>query len=422
MKPIRQKEKNMMKKYLTLSLLFFAGLFHSLYAQSPHFYSMDENFELLQKFYKTDTVLVIFPDSESMSLSEKQGVEDLIFWGKKPIFNYKRECELISTDLEKHIQLYGAIFKFKNTYSKMPIQVNAKSFSYKSKSFSDNNDAFYYITDSAKILYTCRNSKTTLNPFSIYGVGAYNFYIFSNHEMRYTGYASSTSLKENINDIQSLKNQYFNKQSTKFFDVYIAKTLNADSVFNLLSGMLDEYVINLCKVLEEDTSNLDKMKLYIYANRIDLQKFIAAPLWSTVWGKCMGNTLHIYNVDIATIKHETAHSIIFQKIGYYSNPLFDEGFRQYTDYLLNESTYTSDMEITKNHVELLTNELLNGSVIFFNKKENYPISGIFIKYLVDKIGFSNFKAAFSKRLIDEYVKEKYNITTNELFEEFKKSI
>ncbi len=411
-----------MKNYLTLSLLFLAGLLNPLYAQSPYFYPMDEKFELLQKFYKTDTVLVIFPDSESMSLSEKQGVEDLIFWGKKPTFKYKKEGELVSADLEKHIQLYGAIFKFKNTYSKMPIQRNAKSFSYKSESFNNDNDAFYYITDNAKILYTCKNSKTTLNPFSIYGVGAYNFYIFSNYEMRYTGYVSSISLEENINDIQSLKNQYFNKQSTRFFDVNIAKTLNADSVFNLLYGILDEYVINLCKVLKEDTSKLDKMKLYIYANRIDLQKFIAAPLWSTIWGKCMGNTLHTYHVDIATIKHETAHSIIFQKIGYYANPLFDEGLRQYTDYLLNEDIYVSDLEVAKNHIELLNNELLNGSVNFFSKKENYPISGIFIKYLVDKIGFSNFKAVFSKQLIDEYVHEKYNITTKELFEEFKKSI
>ena len=398
------------------------GLVNQLTAQSPYFQSMDENFELVQKFYKTDTVLVIFPDSESISLSDKQGVEGLIFWGKKPTFVYKKECDLIPADFEKHLQLYGAIFKFRNTYSEIPIQVGKKSFLFKTEAFDKDNDAFYYLTDNAKILYTCKNNKNTLSPFSIYGVGAYQFYIFSDHEISYSGYASSVSQEENINDIRKLKSQYFQKKSTLFFDLNIAKALNVDSIANTLTDSLDEYVINLCNCLNEDTCNINKMKLYIYADRIELQKFIAAPMWSTVWGKCMGNVLHTYNVDLATIEHETAHSIIFQKIGYYMTPLFDEGFRQYTDYILNKNSFINDLEITKKHSELLNKELLNGGTSFFSKEQNYPVSGVFTKYLVDKIGFSEFKIAFSQRSIEEYLNNKYNTTTEGLIDELKRSL
>jgi hypothetical protein len=411
-----------MKKNVLLSLLILICSMTRINAQSPYFYPMDENFELIQDFYKTDTILVVFPDSEPMSFKDKQDVENFIFWGKKPDFIFKKESDLVPKDLEKHLQIYGAIFKFKNSYSKLPIRVSGEYFSYKTESFHKSNDAFYYLTDNAKVLYTCRNKQSTLNPFLIYGIGAYQFYLFSNNEIYYSGYVNPYAHSEKVNDIRKLKKDYFHEKSTLFYDLNVAKAINIDSLYNILSDTLDKYVINLCNSLDVDTSNIDNMKLYIYADRIELQRFIAAPMWSTVWGKCMGNVLHTCNGDIATIKHETAHSIISQKIGYYSNSLFDEGFRQYTEYLFNKDAYDSDLEITKKHFELLKEELLKGDNSFFNNQLNYSISGVFTKYIIDKIGFPEFKIAFSQRMIENYLNKKYNITIEELFEEFKNSL
>lgn len=411
-----------MKKNVLLFLLILICSMTIINAQSPYFYPIDENFELIQKFYKTDTILVVFPDCEPMSFKDKQDVENFMFWGKKPAFIFKKESDLVPKDLEKHLQIYGAIFKFKNSYSKLPIRVSGNYFSYKTESFHKSNDAFSYLTDNAKVLYTCGNKQSTLNPFSIYGIGAYQFYLFRDNEIYYSGYANLSTYSENINDIRDLKKDYFyQEKATLFYDLNIAKAINKDSLYNILSDTLDKYVINLCNYLDVDTSNIENMKLYIYADRIELQRFIAAPMWSTVWGKCMGNVLHTCNNGIATIKHETAHSIISQKIGDYSNPLFDEGFRQYTEYLFNKDAYNSDLEITKKHFELLKVDLLKGDNSFFNNQINYPISGVFTKYIIDKIGFREFKIAFSQRKIENYLKKKYNITIEELFEEFKNS-
>jgi hypothetical protein len=421
--PVSDRRLRMiMNNKLLLTLFILVGLITKLEAQTPNFCPMDENFELIQKFYNTDTVIVIFPDSESMSFRDKQDVENFIFWGKKPAFIFKRESVLVPADFDKHLQLYGAIFNFKNSYSKIPITVCKNSFCYKNESFHNDNDAFYFLTDNSRILYTCRNTNNALNPFSIYGIGAYQLYIYSDYEIRYSGYSDPVSHEGNINDIRELKNQYFLEQSTLYFTLNIAKTLNIDSIYNVLSDSLDKYVINLCNYLKVDTSNIDKMKLFIYANRIDLQKFIAAPFWSTVYGKCMGNVLHAYGVNLATIKHETAHSIIFQKIGYYSNPFFDEGFRQYTEYFFNKNAYSSDLETTKNHLEFLNKELLKGDNNFFNNQENYSISGVFTKYIIGKIGLSEFKTAFSQQSIEEYLIKNYNISTEKLLEEFKNSL
>lgn len=269
---------------------------------------------------------------------------------------------------------------------------------------------------------TCKNSTDALSPFSIYGVGAYQFYIYRDCNLYYSGYINLSTHQEQVNNIEKLKRQYFEQRSTRYFNLNIAKTLNVDSIYTTMTEELDKYTGDLCKYLIMDTSNIQKMNLYIYANRIDLQKFIAAPLWSTIWGKCMGNVLHSSNVNIATIKHETAHSIIFQKCGDYSNAFFDEGFRQYTEYLFNKDIFYSDREVTKANLGLLTKDLLMGGNNFYSNPQNYPISGVFTKYIIDKINFQEFKVCFSQKNLEKYLSDNFHLTMEELIQEFKNSL
>jgi hypothetical protein len=412
---------NTLKIFLVV-LFITIGSINRLDAQTLDFYPMDENFELLQKFYETDTVLVVFPDSEPVSAIDKQAIEKFKFWGKTPFFFYKKESEINSMDLKKNIQFFGPLFKFQKEYSELPVKKTDHGFLYKTESFNKENDSFYYINESANMLYMCKNSSKAISPFFIYGVGAYSFYIFRDSEIVYSGFANENLSNEKINDLNRFREIYFQQKTLPFFNLNIAKTLKVDSLFNIASKELDKYVINLCDYLKVDTNNINKMKLYAYADRIDLQKFIAAPLWSTVRGKSVGNVLHSTQLDLSIVKHETAHSIIFQKIGNNSNSFWNEGFRQYTDYIFNKGAYNYDLEITKTNIELLNKELLNGSSKFFNHTENYCISGVFVKYMVDKISFSKFKTVYSQQNIEEYIAEKYEISMNELIAEFKEQL
>lgn len=390
-----------------------------LEAQTLDFYPMDENMGLLQKFYKSDTVLVVFPDSEPISEIDKRATEKFMFWGTPPFFCYKKESDINSLDLKKNIQFFGPLFKFQKEYSELPVKKTNHGFLYKTTSFNNDNDAFYYINETANRLYTCKNLNKAINQFYSYLVGAYSFYVFRDSEIVYSGFANENLSKEKINDLNHYRETYFKHKTLSYFNLNIAKTLNVDSLFNVSSKELDKYVINLCDYLDVDTNNIDKVKLYAYADRIDLQKFIAAPLWGTVWGRSVGNVIHSTKLDLSIVKHETAHSIIFQKIGVNSNSFWSEGFRQYTNYWFDKGAYNYDLEITKANIEFLNEEILNGSSKFFNHTENYCISGIFVKYIVDKIGFSEFKTVYSHRNIEEYITEKYGITMDELIIEFK---
>jgi len=407
-----------MKIFLSVLLITISSII-SLDAQTPDFYPMDENFELFQKFYESDTILVVFPDSEPISVMDKQAIEKFKFWGKIPFFCYKKESEINSMDLKKNIQFFGPIFKFQKEYSEMPVKKTDNGFLYKTESFNKENDAFYYLNDNANRLFMCKNSSKTISPFFRYGVGPYSFYIFRDNEIVYSGFVNENLSKENINDLNHFREIYFQQKTLSSFSLNIAKTLNVDSLFNIATKELDKYVINLCDYLEVNANNIEKMKLYAYDNRIDLQKFIAVPLWQTVGGRCVGNVLHSTQMDLSIVKHETAHSIINQKFGDLSNPFWSEGFRQYTDYLFNKGAYNADLEITKANIEFLNEEILNGSSKFYNHLENYCISGVIVKYVVDKIGFSEFKTAYSQQKIEEYITEKYELSMGELITEFK---
>lgn len=406
-------------KLFLVALFITISSINRLDAQTMDFYPMDENFELLQKFYEIDSVLVVFPDSEPILEIDKLAIEKFIFWGENPFFFYKKESEIDSVDLKRNIQFFGPLFKFQKEYSEMPVKKTGNGFSYKTESFSKENDSFYYLNENANRLYMCKNSSKAISPFFIYGVGAYSFYIFRDSEIVYSGFVNENLSKEKINDLNRFREIYFQHKTLSFFNLNIAKTLNVDSLFTIASNELDKYVINLCNYLEVDTNNINKMKLYAYANRIDLQKSIAAPLWGTIWGKSVGNVLHSTKLDLLIVKHETAHSIIFQKIGDNTNSFWVEGFRQYTDYSFNKGTCNFDLEITKANIELLNEELLNGSSKFFNHKENYSISGVFVKYIVDKIGFSEFKTVYSQQKIEEYITEEYGMPMDDLIAEFK---
>jgi hypothetical protein len=142
-----------------------------------------------------------------------------------------------------------------------------------------------------------------------------------------------------------------------------------------------------------------------------------------MWGLNVNNVIHSCNYDIGTIKHEATHNFILQKIGNNTNNFFAEGFRQYTEYLFDENKYKLDKDTTLTHLDLLTINLTSGnSNVFFSNPQSYPISGVFVKYIIDKIGLDSFKDLYSKNQIDVNIKVKFGYSLEQLIEEFKVKI
>ena len=222
---------------------------------------------------------------------------------------------------------------------------------------------------------------------------------------------------ESLYDLEKTRNEYFERLESKYFVFYYPKSEN-----NEISGIqleMDRFIDLLSNYLVSNTKNFAKVKFYLYKNIKDMAYLSGMPAPGKMWGVNVNNIAHASNVDKGTIKHEATHWFIRQKIGNNNNQFYVEGFRQYTEYLSDPTKYQTDLSITKSNIDLVTVKLLEGnSYVFFASPHNYPISGVFVKYLVDKVGFENFKSIYGSDMINEYLINECNMDMSALISEF----
>jgi hypothetical protein len=391
-------------------ILFVFGILLASYfncnAQVVEFIPMDESMQQLLSFYNTDTIIVVIPKGYEVKQNDKNSIESFAFWRENLVYIYKHESALHAEDMAKHQQFFGPAFLFEtDVFTGSPFKIEKNGFSYQGRIFTKPQDSFYYMNNDATRIYTCRNSDDFPLVYHEYlAGGVYQLYVFNGSSITLSGFDKGDGSTPSINDTEKLSAEYFGQTiSSQFFDLHFAysySAINSDS----LASELDKFVVDLCHFLKIDTSGIPKMTTFIYSNREDLQLFIAANSNQTVYGKSFGNTNHIMHFDLGIFKHEAGHSIIGSKVGRNPNPFFDEGFRQYTDYLFSNEAYDNDLKIFKENAHLLTPELvLSTNNIFFGNMVNYSISGVFVKHLIDKIGLEDFKSAYAQSKLIETI-------------------
>ena len=410
-----------MKRSNMSLLVIVLAIFYSLcsFSQDLQFVKLDENFQKFQKFSKFDSVIIVLPDISIDNQSDKDLIEIFNIWGDKATL--KNESELTAKDYEKHILVLGPFNKFKSKeLLSIPIKQSEDGFSFKNRLFNQPNDAFVYINDDATRLYKAGNSYNSLDPLRRNVLGAYHLYIVRDNEFILNGFCSSETGVDSINNLEELRKKYFISKSFKYFDLNFPRSTKNDSIFKQADEVMSDFIDKLAVELDENTQNLTIMKVYIYAKREDLQGFLAIPMSMHMWGLNVNNVIHSESYDIETIKHEATHNFIKQKIGDNHNNFFNEGFRQYTEYLFDKNKYRLDKDTTLVYLDLLTVSLTEGNwQEFFGHPQPYPISGVFVKYVIDKSGLKNFKEMYSKNMIAEEIKKLYGLTMMQLITEFK---
>lgn len=281
-----------------------------------------------------------------------------------------------------------------------------------------------------------------------------------------------------VNYLPQLRREYFRSFHGKYFDFEIASSLNTDSTGIMIAREADQFAGTLfgilgftaspdepsrCDTLHDRpdllssgyaksrpsillTSNaptgdgarpeaagiqsqqrhgieIDRILTYIYADRSHLERFIAAPSWTTVFGKASGNVNHLSLFDPVLFRHESAHSIIEQVAG--SNPycFFSEGFAVSMEYIFTPGSLAKDRAAIADSVCLLTRELLySTSGQFYSNPIFYQLSGVFTKYLTEILGISEFIRAYSDNTIEACLKNKTGLDMEQIINQFRESL
>lgn len=411
------------KVILTAITLLFISLLSKAQSETyslKHFVPMDDSMKQMIAFYAADTILVISPDTYLLTNEDKKIIESFVFWKQPPIHVYKTASELFPEDSLYHRQYVGPLYMFQpDVLPNLPVNILPVGFSYCGHSFTDPRDALYYMHPSGKMIFTNNNSPQAGFPYVSYlAGGAYPFYVFNGNQIVFTGMYNDEL--QQLNDMDVLRDAYFCPAiHSRFFNLYFPCGMNLEQSKDL-GNELDQFVLQICANLTVDPSLIKPVTSYFYKNRIDLQYFIAAPLWQTVYGKSFGDINHITGFDLQIFKHEAGHSVINATLGINPSPFFSEGLRQYTDYGFNSDAYLKDLRITRENIQLLTPELIfdNGEQ-FFRNMTHYNISGVFTGFLIHVFGPIEFKAAYSQNSFEELFFSK-GYTLEKLIESFKK--
>jgi len=402
---------------------FLMSLTCLLQAQIPGYIQGDENYTLTLAFHKVDTLMVVVPHNYTISDQEKTDIESYVFWDqyqKKPVYVYKTETELTKKDMSRNLQFYGPFYDFQmDELQNIPIKRVDRGFMFNHEVFTNSTDAFFYINDKATRLFTCRNSNQVWHQYSNFAAGYFPLYIFRGSDLYLSGYCSNNTQLPQLNYITKMRQAYFKTVATRYFNFELAKSIFTDSLGLMILGQADKCLENLCNTIKTDTLNFERMTTYVYKNMLDLQQFLSMSPRMTIYGKSFGNVNHVSTFDMSVFNHELAHTVIGRKVGVQSNSFFCEGFAVYTGYFMEGSNYKNDLDSTKIHPDLLTEEIIIGpDHRFYSFPPMYPISGVFTRFIIDKIGIGTFKAIYAEQNIENAFLEK-GFPLPELIAEFK---
>lgn len=402
-------------------ILFCVSLIHGQ-TQFPNLVPMDESMQKLMEFYNTDSIYVVTPNGYQIKDEDQAAIEKFAFWKESLKYNYISDLQVNKLSSEAHCLFFGPIKDFQtDVLNETPFTFWNDGFSYQGRRFIKPEDSFYYMNNSATRVFSCFNSEINATTFlDFLAGGVFQLYIFNGKSISIAGFDKLDGSVPSVNDYDALRAGYFCKKVTsQFFDLHFAcNSEQYDS--ESLSKELDQFVVEFCNHIEVDTTRIPRVTTYVYSNREDLQTFIAAPSQQTVYGKSLGKINHIMHFDMGIFKHEAGHSIIGNKVGKNTSPFFDEGFRQYTDYLFSQSAYDNDLiKYKEGGADQLTPELvLAKDYRFFNSMDNYCLSGVFVKFIIDRIGLADFKVAYKNNAIEEALHGK-GLTVNGLINELR---
>jgi hypothetical protein len=306
--------------------------------------------------------------------------------------------------------------------------------------YNEPGDAFFWLSDDTTRLFTCSNAGHEFSQYRTYMAGYYQLYIFRGDDLHISGFTPVPSPEPlslqapapspaqapasesaaapapgpgtlagtaRLNYLPGLREEYFTSFHSTHFDFKIASSLDIDSMRTIIIREADSFVDTMLHRLGTTDTVSRRIQTYIYANRTDLQKFIAAPSWTTVYGKASGDVNHLSAFDPALFRHEAAHSLISQVAGINPYCFFSEGFAVSMEYFFSPGSLESDLKTAYAGAGLLTEELVYGTTTrFYSIPAAYQVAGVFTRYLIDLLGIKVFIRAYSDNTIEDCLKEK----------------
>lgn len=278
----------------------------------------------------------------------------------------------------------------------LPLQIKNSKCTLGPIEITDKDDAIAIINEKARCAAVIGNSYTALrNMSSGRFLGLYDYYILKKNKMRYLG-----NLKENkfapvsLVDLALIrKENYSQKIDNEFIEAFFSCKYNTINQFQVTIDSLIDSFKDFC-ILYKVKKPSQKLKFFIHSDQSEINIVSGDPKPGTTGGFVIDGMIHTVGIDKELLTHEGVHFIFNSNSGSH-NAFFNEGIPMSFTLFEHHERITTDCKLIQDNLEI--QDLITGKTTFWKGPYNngqclsYPISGLFVKFLIDKYGIDKLR-------------------------------
>lgn len=420
-----------MKTFVLSILTFF--LFSTLYSQEYidilKLPKPDSTGAVWNSFYDNKDKIMVLSDKYSDNNEYKRMYGYFLL---DTMLRAKTESQLNEDDYRKPLLIFGPVNGFKNWRKFNVLVIKTKNgFSFLDKQYNGQNDGIFY-SSPFRMVYTGNSLQPVWELQSQFQ--QYHYTIVSNNERIAMG--EYLPEKAFTLDLNFIRNNNYTEINTKCFKIYVSKKIDVSMVDNILLK-IDSVTEEICKKLTI-TPPAEKIICYLhsepneatfFANFYFMQGYGVLPKERT-FGTVFMKQLHCVGLNLDIIRHEGFHALWDKSVGLSINSFFSEGIQEYYQWGNDTAIVNRNKSLLKKYKDFdITDLVLKGEMQSFwgGPAENnwpiaYPLSGLFVKYLVDNWGLKSFKEMYIIEDKSIAFHKVYDKSADELISDFRNNV
>jgi hypothetical protein len=218
-------------------------------------------------------------------------------------------------------------------------------------------------------------------------------------------------------------------ETTRFLFRFSANLRNPNELRSKASSY-DAFCDTVSRILQLAKSSF-KTNVYLYADT--LEQSLCFKGWPPLReNQAVSLLREIHANGLGAIKHEIVHVLFNDLVAHARSAFFAEGVEQYVEQVRSDDVFRQALRIAKKFLSHPWEKWANDSIGFWATGEDesiivaYPVSGLFVKYLIQRSGVETFKE-FYRRIRTEVSTEVafsivYGYPLSKAISEFKTTI
>lgn len=241
--------------------------------------------------------------------------------------------------------------------------------------------------------------------------------------MRYLGNLQNNKfIPDSLVDLALIrKENYGQKIDNDYIEACFSCKYNSIGQFHGSLDALVESFNDFCRIYEVKKPS-QKLKFFVHSDQLEINIVSGDPKPGSTGGIVVDSLIHTVGLDKELLTHEGVHFIFNSNLSS-PNAFFNEGIPLSFALFQHPERIINDCKLIQDNLEIA--DLITGKTGFWNGPYkngqclSYPISGLFVKFLLDKYGIEKLKRLYQYPDIAVGCKDVYHVELPMLIEEWK---